>query len=548
MPRVGAGLFAIVFLSGSMLAVSANIADSATVEGARQPYLNIVGEAPLVLARTPFPITRQPLSATQGGEEVAFLDFEGAVFPPNGWTLFDNVNLKAGRESRHAWSRQTCERASIVGGTASAWCSGGGLDGVKNPCGTNVGLGTEPWLQHPGIDISAYPAGIQIDLTVFMDTPVGQRILYVCAAEGGSRDFSCVTLSLPNEQLRATWLALQAPIYLPDTAGLSTVQVAFVYNDRDGAGDYPGVFIDNVKIEGLLEMPPTAETSPTATRRVTPTRTPTRPRQTATPSRTPTRLRTTATPTTRPTPTRGRWRTYIPDIGRAPTLTRTPTLTATATQPPPTSIPTQPPWPVTGDLVIEQANLLTDKDGDKKIVGRFRNNVPRWTHNIDVNIDMDLFGPGGRALGTASGLVAIKASGWGAVSCFDTYLDDNEQAAESFRIRTSVDDFFGDIGPRVHLEPFDVSMVPVSDSSYKVVGQVRNPHAFPVEDTGMMAITVFDGTGMAVECADVSTSVLQPGQSQVFETNWLHEKVGHLAAWVEVQGFVRPLGSNGSGR
>ena len=41
----------------------------------------------------------------------------------------------------------------------------------------------------------------------------------------------------------------------------------------------------------------------------------------------------------------------------------------------------------------------------------------------------------------------------------------------------------------------------------------------------MMAITVFDGTGMAVECADVSTSVLQLGQSQVFETNWLHEKV-----------------------
>ncbi len=49
MPRIGAGLFAIVFPSGSMLAVSANIADSATVKGARQPYLNIVGEAPLVL-------------------------------------------------------------------------------------------------------------------------------------------------------------------------------------------------------------------------------------------------------------------------------------------------------------------------------------------------------------------------------------------------------------------------------------------------------------------------------------------------------------------
>lgn len=193
--------------------------------------------------------------------------------------------------------------------------------------------------------------------------------------------------------------------------------------------------------------------------------------------------------------------------------------------------------------MIEQANLVQDSDGQRKIVGRFKNNVPRWTHNIDVNIDIELFGPAGNAIGTTSGLVELKASGWGTESCFDTYLDGPEQGAASFRIRTSVSNVFGDIGPRTHLEPFDVSIVPVATSVYKVVGQVRNPHPFAVEETGMMAVTVFDSLGTAVECDSVSTSSLQPGQSQVFETSWLWEKMGHKAARVEVQGYVRPLGS-----
>lgn len=225
-------------------------------------------------------------------------------------------------------------------------------------------------------------------------------------------------------------------------------------------------------------------------------------------------------------------RVYLPHVKRD--ATPTPAVT-----------PTPPPWPTTGDLVIEQATLFVDKNGDKRLVGKFRNNIRRWTHNLDVSIDIDLFGSGGRALGTTAGLVAIKASGWGMTSCFDSYLDDSEQGTETFRIRTSVDDFFGDVGPRVHLEPFDVSLIPVAEGSYKVVGQVRNPHTFPVEGTGMMAVTVYDGAGTAVECTEVSTDVLQPEQTQVFETNWLHEKAGHIASRVEVQGVVRPLSTSG---
>lgn len=228
-------------------------------------------------------------------------------------------------------------------------------------------------------------------------------------------------------------------------------------------------------------------------------------------------------------------RAYLPHVRRDATPTQTATPTATP-------IPTIPPWPTSGDLVVEQATLLVDSQGDKKVVGRYRNNVKRWVHNFDNNIDIDLLDATGSALGTALGLVSSKASGWGIASCFDALLDENEQTTESFRIRTSVDDFFGDVGPRTHLETFDVRIVPVHEGSYKVVGQVRNQHDFPVRGTGMMAITVLDAAGTVVECADVSTDDLQPGQTQVFETFWLHEKVGRPAAVVETQCFVQPLG------
>jgi len=286
-----------VFLAGSALAMSRGVGHPAPVEAARPPQYHVVGAARLVPAAGPDSRVHRPLGVAQQGEEVASLDFEDPAFPPGDWTLLDNVNGKTGRESRHAWSRQTCERDAATGGEASAWCSGGGLDGAKNACGENIGLGTEPWLQHPGFDISAYPAGIQIDLMAMLDTPVGKRVLYVCAAPEGSTNFDCATLALPNEQLRARWLTLQTPIYLANTAGLSTVQVAFVFNDKDGAGDYPGIFIDNVRIEGLSEPPATAEASPTTTRRPTSTRTPTR-------------VRFTATPTARPT--QSKLRAYLP--------------------------------------------------------------------------------------------------------------------------------------------------------------------------------------------------------------------------------------------
>lgn len=287
----------LVFLAGVALALSRGVAQPARVEAARPPQYHVIGEARLVPARGPASGVSRPLGVAQQGEEVASLDFEDPAFPPGDWTLLDNVNGKTGRESRHAWSRQTCERDGATGGEASAWCSGGGLDGAKNACGENIGLGTEPWLQHPGFDISAYPAGIQIDLMAMLDTPVGRPVLYVCAAPEGSTNFQCATLGLPNEQLRARWLTLQAPIYLPDTAGMSTVQVAFVFHDKDGAGDYPGIFLDNIRIEGLTEAPATPEASPTSTRRPTSTRTPTR-------------VRFTATPTARPT--QSKQRAYLP--------------------------------------------------------------------------------------------------------------------------------------------------------------------------------------------------------------------------------------------
>ena len=291
MPRIRALLFPVVFLFGFLLALSRTSADPSTVKAAGQPRFNVVGAGRLVPVDRGAAPGRRPLSPAMQGTEITALDFEDAVFPPDGWTLLDNVNNKTGRESRQAWSRQTCEKDGATGGEASAWCSGGGLDGAKTACGENIGLGTEPWLVHPGIDISAYAGGIQVDLMVLFDAPVGQRILYVCAAEEGSRDFNCATLSLPNEQLRARWLTLQTPIYLADTAGMTSIQVAFVFNDKDGVGDYPGVFIDNVKIEGLAEAPATSEASPTATRRNTPTRTPTRTRFTPTPTTRPTQAR-----------------------------------------------------------------------------------------------------------------------------------------------------------------------------------------------------------------------------------------------------------------
>lgn len=240
-------------------------------------------------------------AASIQAETLLSLDFEAAEFPPEGWTLLDNVNRVTGRESRHAWSRQNCEKAP-GGGEASAWSAGGGLDGAKTACGENIGLGTEPWLVHPGLDVSAYPGGIQVGLNALMDTPVGKRSLYVCAAPEGSTDFQCGTLALPNEQLRGRWLSLDNPIWLQDTAGASVVQLAFVFNDKDGAGDYSGIFLDNVTIEGLEEAPATPEATATRTPRPpTATRTATRPRFTPTPT---------------PRPTRDFRRAYLPMLSR----------------------------------------------------------------------------------------------------------------------------------------------------------------------------------------------------------------------------------------
>lgn len=226
--------------------------------------------------------------ARSDNETLISLDFEAPEFPPEGWMLLDNVNERTGRESRQAWSRQTCEKPDD-GGEASVWSAGGGLDGAKTACGENIGLGTWPWLIHPGLDISAYPGGIQIDFSVWMDMPLGKNLLYVCSAPEGSSNFNCATLGLPNEQLRARWLTLNSPIWLEDTAGASVVQVAFVFNDKDGAGDYPGVFLDNITIEALDEAPATPEATATSTRRA------------STATRTPTRTRFTPTPTPRPT-------------------------------------------------------------------------------------------------------------------------------------------------------------------------------------------------------------------------------------------------------
>lgn len=227
------------------------------------------------------------LASTQA-ETLISLDFEAAEFPPEGWTLLDNVNQRTGRESRQAWSRQTCEKAP-EGGEASAWSAGGGLDGAKTACGENIGLGTEPWLIHPGLDVSAYPGGVQVDFSALMDTPVGKQVLYVCSAPEGSSNFQCGTLALPSEQLRGRWLSLDSPIWLQETAGAEIIQIAFVFNDAEGAGDYAGIFLDNVTIEGLDEAPATPQATATRTPRPpTATRIPTRPRFTPTPTPRPT--------------------------------------------------------------------------------------------------------------------------------------------------------------------------------------------------------------------------------------------------------------------
>ena len=137
--------------------------------------------------------------------------------------------------------------------------------------------------------------------------------------------------------------------------------------------------------------------------------------------------------------------------------------------------------------------------------------------------------------------MSLKASGWAVSSCFDAYFDESEQTTSNFRIRTSINGYYGDIGPRHHLDSHDVRIVPVSDCCYKVVGTLVNNHSFALEGTGVAAVNVFDAHGTIVGCTEVSTDALQPGESQVFETYWLHEKQGHPATGVLVQAFAWPL-------
>ena len=106
MSRFSATLFPIVFLAGLIAALSGPTTPPPAVRAAGQPQMNVIADARLVLAGSSAVADRTLPSRVRQDAEIASLDFEATTFPPEGWTLLDNVNRKTGRESRQAWSRQ----------------------------------------------------------------------------------------------------------------------------------------------------------------------------------------------------------------------------------------------------------------------------------------------------------------------------------------------------------------------------------------------------------------------------------------------------------
>lgn len=248
LPRAAAAAAVVAFLGASVLAVTASTGER--LGGDTSPAAGLAGPI----------IERQ--------------DFEGAAFPPAGWSVVDVAANTDGVPPRFVFSRQTCMVEPGMGGIAAAWSVGGGSLGDDLPCGSPYPGGTpiDSRLVYR-MDTTSLPGGIRANMRFRVDQPdlISFRL---CASTGDPNEpYDCVHA----DALQQSWSEFAEPIAFPRAAGQTDAELVIAYADPSPSGSHVGLVVDNVVIEGLLTptVTPTATVAPSRSPSPTPTQTPT---------------------------------------------------------------------------------------------------------------------------------------------------------------------------------------------------------------------------------------------------------------------------------
>jgi hypothetical protein len=203
----------------------------------------------------------RPLGPAQDKDLIAFEQFEGATWPPEGWLVVDR-KVASGTPARFAWGRETCEVPPTTGGSGAAWSIGGGSEGSQLACWAPYSQPVETWLVYQGIDTTNYPGGLSLQFNFKLDMPRNDAFRFCLIRDPSSTQAQCYTFNNLTEAQRNRWLNL-ADSVLENTSGYPALSVAFLYLDDTPNGTTRGAIVDNILMEGLKDAQQPTEPSQT---------------------------------------------------------------------------------------------------------------------------------------------------------------------------------------------------------------------------------------------------------------------------------------------
>lgn len=192
----------------------------------------------------------------QSPETIAFETFEEDVWPPENWEVM-GIDDAGQQDDSYTWGRVTCEAYES---DAAAWSLGGGTEGSNLPCWTPYSNYVDTYLMYPGIDTTNYQGGIQIQLRLKRHIPRDDAFR-ICVMRAGEQQASCFSTRIGDDPgVETPWLQLSNPWVFENTGGLTDLMFFFWFTDRDPDGNFKGVLVDDVLIEGLPEQAPPTNT------------------------------------------------------------------------------------------------------------------------------------------------------------------------------------------------------------------------------------------------------------------------------------------------
>jgi hypothetical protein len=228
--------------------------DVAIVEASQLISLPRAALGPGVRAVPLRPPSRAAAPAQTDPVLVEYQDFEDEAFPPVGWKIYDVLALQAGeRDPRITWGREVCDVDPRVGDAAAAWGVGGGSQGSQLTCGAPYTQAVDSRLTYEDIDTRTFPGGLRVQLRLKVDLPQDEA-LYICASRNDDPDRLACRYPVDPP---AGWITFREPLKYPAAANLPDAEIELIYRDREPQGNHFGVFVDNISIEGLLEVFPT---------------------------------------------------------------------------------------------------------------------------------------------------------------------------------------------------------------------------------------------------------------------------------------------------